>query len=135
MMNALMRGFKEKLDEEMARNRQTIQNLSTEIQAHAELDEQKSETIQALQSKLDQKKFKSSQTKQILADKTEQLDLMQTHSQSSDQAFEQLRNQNAKLQGTLKVKAAGNQMMNALMRGFKQKLDEEMARSRKVIEE
>ena len=52
------------------------------------------------------------------------------HNQDSDQAFEQLRDQNAKLQGTLKIKQNGNVMMNALMRGLKQKLDEQMARSR-----
>ena len=60
---------------------------------------------------------------------------MQTHSKSSDQAFEQLREANAKLQGNLKVKTAGNQMMNALMRAFKQKLEEEITQSRRKIEE
>ena len=35
-----------------------------------------------------------------------------------------------KLRGELKVKQNGNQMMNALMRGLKQKLDEEMAKNR-----
>ena len=59
MMNALMLGFKQKLDEEMARNRQTIQNLSNEIQEQAQADEKKSEAIQTLQAKLNQKKFKS----------------------------------------------------------------------------
>ena len=39
-----------------------------------------------------------------------------------------------KLHGELKVKQNGNQMMNALMRGLKQKLDEEMAKNRKIIE-
>lgn len=39
-----------------------------------------------------------------------------------------------KLRGELKVKKSGNQMMNALMRGLKQKLDEEMARNRDMIE-
>ena len=35
----------------------------------------------------------------------------------------------------MKIKSNGNVMMNALMRGLKQKLEEEMARSRKTIEE
>ena len=39
-----------------------------------------------------------------------------------------------KLRGELKVKQNGNQMMNALMRGLKQKLDEEMAKNRQIIE-
>ena len=39
-----------------------------------------------------------------------------------------------KLRGELKVKQNGNLMMNALMRGLKQKLDDEMAKNRKIIE-
>ena len=39
-----------------------------------------------------------------------------------------------KLRGELKVKKAGNQMMNALMRAFKQKLEEEITKNRAVIE-
>lgn len=39
-----------------------------------------------------------------------------------------------KLRGELKVKLSGNKMMNALMRGLKQKLEEEMARNREIIE-
>ena len=39
-----------------------------------------------------------------------------------------------KLRGELKVRQNGNLMMNALMRGLKQKLDEEMAKNRKIIE-
>ena len=35
-----------------------------------------------------------------------------------------------KLRGELKVKQNGNLMMNALMRGLKQKLDDEMAKNR-----
>jgi len=34
-----------------------------------------------------------------------------------------------KLNGALKVKASGNAMLGALMRGFKQKLEEKMAES------
>ena len=40
----------------------------------------------------------------------------------------------SKLRGELKVRQNGNQMMNALMRGLKQKLDEEMAKNRQIIE-
>ena len=39
-----------------------------------------------------------------------------------------------KLRGELKVKLSGNKMMNALMRGLKQKLEEEMARNREIID-
>ena len=39
-----------------------------------------------------------------------------------------------KLRGELKVKLSGNKMMNALMRGLKQKLEEEMARNREIME-
>ena len=39
-----------------------------------------------------------------------------------------------KLHGELKVKQNGNLMMNALMRGLKQKLDEEMIKNRQIIE-
>ena len=39
-----------------------------------------------------------------------------------------------KLQGELKVKKSGNLMMNALMRGLKEKLDEEMSKNRQIIE-
>ena len=39
-----------------------------------------------------------------------------------------------KLRGELKVKQNGNLMMNALMRGLKQKLDEEMVKNRQIIE-
>ena len=39
-----------------------------------------------------------------------------------------------KLRGELKVKLSGNKMMNALMHGLKQKLEEEMARNREIIE-
>ena len=40
-----------------------------------------------------------------------------------------------KLRSDLTVKTNGNKMMNALMRGLKEKLDEEMAKSKQVIRE
>ena len=40
----------------------------------------------------------------------------------------------SRLQGDLHVKKNGNVMMNAIMRGLKQKLEEEMAKSRQTVE-
>jgi predicted RNase H-like nuclease (RuvC/YqgF family) len=42
-----------------------------------------------------------------------------------DQTVERLRGENEQLKGSLKVKSNGNVMMNALMRGFKQKIIDE----------
>ena len=39
MMNALMRAFKQKLEEEISKNRTVIDNLSNEIQTQAQIDE------------------------------------------------------------------------------------------------
>ena len=39
------------------------------------------------------------------------------------------------LKSNLKVKANGNKMLGALMRAFKEKLEEEMQKSRQKIEE
>ena len=38
------------------------------------------------------------------------------------------------MRGDLKIRSNGNVMMNALMRGLKQKLDEEMMKNREIIE-
>ena len=45
-----------------------------------------------------------------------------------------LHNEVYKLRSELKVKQNGNRMLGALMRAFKQKLDEKMLESRQLIE-
>ena len=46
-----------------------------------------------------------------------------------------LQNENDKLRGTLKVKKTGNVMLNALMRGFRMKLEEALTESRQAMAE
>jgi len=67
-----------------------------------------------------------------MRDKDDMLNSKQTE---AGEQTTQLKSEVSKLRGDLNIKTNGNRMMNALMRGFKNKLDEEMARSRKVIKD
>ena len=81
MMNALMKGLKQKLDEEMARNREVIEGQSheiaqkdlnmrnqyEEIQQFSQVVQQQNMQVETLQAKIDKKKFKSTQSKKLIS--------------------------------------------------------------------
>ena len=81
MMNALMRGLKQKLDEEMAKNRQVIEsqsqnlarqatninNQQEEIQKFSQVVQQQNKQVELLQAKIDKKKFKQTRAHLLVA--------------------------------------------------------------------
>ena len=66
MMNAIMRGLKQKLEEEMAKSRQTVEAQSNEIVL-------KDARLEALEAKIQKQKFKKIETKKIMGSQTQQM--------------------------------------------------------------
>ena len=66
MMSAIMRGLKQKLEEEMARSQQTL-----EAQSHQII--QKDARLEALEAKIQKQKFKKVETKKVMGAQTQQM--------------------------------------------------------------
>ena len=66
MMNAIMRGLKQKLEDEMAKSRQTVEAQSNEIVL-------KDARLEALEAKIQKQKFKKVETKKLMGSQTQQM--------------------------------------------------------------
>ena len=140
MLSAIMRGLKMKLEDEMAKNRQVIDQQALEIEQYSQAVQQQQYQVETLTTKIEKKKFKATQSKKLIAQTEQKMaDLQSRVGQSNQdleqriQAFDQLKHDNEELRSTLHVKKNGNVMMNALMKGLKLKLEEEMAKSQAEI--
>ena len=122
MLGALMRGFKQRLEQKMAESRQTIQQQENELSQFSQAVRDRDSQMQTLSAKVEKKKFKTTQQKQLLASTKEQLNSLQSKMGLSEQekknsghAFAQLQQQNQQLhdeklqmQTSLKIKKSGN---------------------------
>ena len=95
--------------------------------------------VKTLSAKLEKKKFKQAETKKVLATNSQQMSQLQSRMSHDDaqrdEDRQQLQVENEQLRSTLHVKKNGNVMMNAIMRAFKQKLEESKAQQDKLVEE
>ena len=94
-----------------------------------------------LVAKADQRKFKATQQKQVLAQLQQQLGQLQAKVGSAEQQLRtkseglaQLQQELSAVKTTLKLRQNGNIMLNALMKGFRLKLEQEMANSKKALQ-
>ena len=67
MLGALMRAFKQKLEEEMRLNRQTIADQDNQIMQYTQVVQDQTAQMQTLQARVEKKKFKSTQSKKLVA--------------------------------------------------------------------
>ena len=96
--------------------------------------------MEALQARVDKKKMKSTQSKRLMAEKEATINELQSRVgqnqqrlASTNEEFAMLHKEKEDLQRTLLIKKNGNKMLGALMRAFRQKLEDEMAHNRQVI--
>ena len=131
MLGALMRAFKQKLEAEMAASAQQLAAQNAELEQFADLVGQRDLQVQTLTAKVERKKFKTAQTKTVLAQTQAQL----TQLESKVSALDQAQADNEQLKSTLKVKRAGNIMLSAIMKAFRQKLEIEIATSSRALKD
>ena len=67
MMNALMRAFKQKIIDEKRRQDEMIAKQQSEIKQFTTQVQTSNEQVRVLQARVDKKKFKSGQSKQLIA--------------------------------------------------------------------
>lgn len=67
MLGALMRAFKQKLDSEMHNSRKLIEEQTAELEQFVTVINERDGHVQTLSAKVEKKRFKSAQQKQVLA--------------------------------------------------------------------
>ena len=71
MLGALMRAFKDKLEEEMRKNCEKIEQQAIELDQFTQVVQERDSQVQTLAARVEKKKFKATQQKKALA-QTEQ---------------------------------------------------------------
>ena len=78
MLGALMRAFRQKLEEEVTKNRKVIEDQDNQIMQYSQVVQDQNAQMQSLQARVEKKKFKSTQSKKVMAAQEQKINELQS---------------------------------------------------------